>query len=85
MEDIDKDLESLFDDPILDIDKDQLSIFDVPNHLTKFKDKAEADFVAQREKCEDFHLFEDGFKKVHKELNSGKRSLAKYSAQALKE
>ncbi|MCE5319515.1 MAG: GIY-YIG nuclease family protein [Bacteroidales bacterium] len=85
MEDIDKDLESLFDDPILNIDNDQLSIFDVPNYLAKTKDKADADFVAQREKCEDFHLFEYGFKKVHNELNSGKRSLSKYSAQALKE
>lgn len=82
---VEDELESLFDDPLLEITDDELSIFYVPESLKKNSEKAEADFVAQREVCDTFYLYEVGFEKVHQELKEGKRSLAKLKAQALKE
>lgn len=83
--DVDKEFDDIFNNPMLDISEEALSIFDVPTHLAKKQEKAEPDFVAQREKCEDFHLYESGFKRVHKELKKGKRTLTKFNNQALKE
>ena len=85
MDDIDKELESLLDSPLLDMSPEELSLFDVPEHLKKKKEKAEADFVAQRTKCEDFDLYEEGFHKVHKELKEGSRSLIKFQESHYKE
>ncbi|WP_321426286.1 GIY-YIG nuclease family protein [uncultured Bacteroides sp.] len=82
---VDEEFEDILNNPYLNISKEDLSIFDVPKHLIKKQERSEADFVAQREKCEDFHLYEDSFKKVHKELNEGKRSLVKFNTQSLKE
>ena len=85
MDDLDKELKALFDSPLLDMSPGELALFDVPEHLGKKKEKAEADFVAQRTKCEDFDLYEEGFLKVHKELKEGARSLIKFQESHYKE
>ena len=40
-------------------------------------------YIAQRRKCDDFHLYRDGFSKVHEELKSGKRSFVKFTSSQL--
>jgi len=72
---IDKELEKVFEDPLLEnVGKEDLSLFDVPENLKKsVKDKP--DYVAQRVPCANFSDYEHGFKQVHSELQSGKRSV----------
>lgn len=52
-------------------------------HVKSIEKRAEADFVAKRKPCKDFSKYEDGFKKVHEELESGERVLVKYENQEL--
>lgn len=81
---IDKELEELFNDPLLDdIGKEDLSLFVVPENL-KTTEKDKPDYVARRVQCVNFSDYEDGFKKVHIELKTGKRSIKKFNANALK-
>jgi hypothetical protein len=81
---IDKELEELFNDPLLDdIGEEDLSLFDVPENLKTFE-KDKPDYVARRVQCENFSDYEEGFKKVHIELKTGKRSIKKFNANALK-
>lgn len=71
---IDQELESIFDDPLLEnVGKEDLSLFDVPENLRKSKDAP--DYVAQRVPCLNFSDYVAGFKKVHQELKDGKRSI----------
>lgn len=44
----------------------------------RLEERKEADYVAQRVKCEDFDKFEVGFKEVHAGLKSGKYRLIKF-------
>jgi hypothetical protein len=82
---IDKELEELFNDPILDdIGKEDLSLFEVPENL-KTTEKDKPDYVARRVPCVNFSDYEAGFKKVHIELKTGKRSLLKFKKQALQQ
>lgn len=85
IDDIDKELESLFDNPILEVNEEQLSLFDIPKHLASKNEREETDYVARREICKDFDLFDSRFKKVHKELKEGKRSLIKFAEAHFKE
>ena len=85
IDDIDKELESLFDNPILEVNEEQLSLFDIPKHLASKNEREETDYVARREICKDFDLFDYRFKKVHKELKEGKRSLIKFAEAHFKE
>ncbi|WP_179321184.1 GIY-YIG nuclease family protein [Winogradskyella helgolandensis] len=64
---------------ILDTDETQ-SIFKL-KHVKHSSERADSDFVAQRKamKNEDFVPYETQFKKVHKELKDGKRSLSSYA------
>lgn len=72
---IDKELENIFEDPLLEnIEKEDLSLFDVPENLKKTA-KNSPDYVAQRVPCANFSDYEAGFKQVHQELKSGKRSI----------
>lgn len=73
-------LEAIFADPLLD-DAEQVggSLFDLPDYMKrKLEERREADYVAQRVKCEDFGSFEAGFKAVHAGLKSGKYRLIKF-------
>jgi len=81
---IDKELEELFNDPLLnDIGNEDLSLFNVPENL-KTLEKDKPDYVARRVQCDNFSDYEGGFKKVHIELKTGKRNIKKFNANALK-
>ncbi|HIZ68355.1 MAG TPA: GIY-YIG nuclease family protein [Candidatus Prevotella avicola] len=73
-------LEAIFADPLLDdVGQTGGSLFDLPDYMKrKLEERREADYVAQRVKCEDFGSFEAGFKAVHAGLKSGKYRLIKF-------
>ena len=73
-------LEAIFADPLLDdVGQAGGSLFDLPDYMKrKLEERREADYVAQRVKCEDFGSFEAGFKAVHAGLKSGKYRLIKF-------
>ena len=76
--DIDKELEKIFDDPLLsDITAKEAELFDMPKDMRNVVEKKQAEYVAQRKPCEDFYKYAEGFKKVHSELKAGKRSLVR--------
>lgn len=76
--DIDKELEKIFDDPLLsDITAKEAGLFDIPQDMKDVIGRKQADYVAQRKPCEDFYKYAEGFKKVHSELKAGKRSLVR--------
>ena len=78
-----KDIEAFFNDPLLGMQVDESEILTVPEHLQKRLKIDTTDYIAQRRKCEDFHLYRDGFVRVHEELKSGKRSFVKFSSNQL--
>lgn len=75
-------LAALFNNPIFDIDEAALTLFDVPEYFEKNTQREAAEFKAQRQKCVDFELYDSGFKRVHRELKEGKRTLAKINKTA---
>ncbi len=77
---IDKELEEIFDDPLLNISETEAKLLDIPEDMRKAKDpKKKADYVAQRKLCENFDKYQPLFKQVHKELKEGRRNLIKIS------
>jgi len=79
----DADIADFLNDPLLDIDDAASDILTVPEHLKKTPQIDASDYIAQRRKCEDFHLYRDGFIRVHEELKSGKRSFVKFTSSQL--
>lgn len=78
--DIDKELEGILDDPLLDLSEKEAELFDIPTDMRKaMAAKNKADYVAQRKLCEDFEQYRPLFKQVHQDLKQGKRSLVKIS------
>ena len=73
-------LDDIFNDPLLsDTTSSSQSLFDLPDYMKKrLEARQEADYVAQRVKCEDFERFETGFKIIHAGLKSGKFRLIKF-------
>ena len=73
-------LEDIFNNPLFnDTTPSCQSLFDLPDYMKKrLEARREADYVAQRVKCEDFERFEAGFKVVHAGLKSGKFRLIKF-------
>ena len=80
--DIDKELEALLDDPLLNVNKEEESLFDIPQDMRKIIAKKKADYVAQHKLCENFEDYKPLFEKVHQELKEGKRSLVKINKTA---
>lgn len=77
---IDKELDELFSDPLLDIKEGETKLFDMPEDMRRvIKEKKRPDFVAQRKLCEDFDQFRSLFENVQKDLKEGKRSLIRIS------
>lgn len=64
------------------LDDEETDIFNLEN-VPEPKDRP--DFVAKRKTCEDFSLFEDLFKEVHKDLRSGERKVLRFKDQDLRE
>ena len=80
--DIDKELEAIFDDPLLKMSKEEASLFDIPQDMRRVIEKRKPDYVAQRKLCEDFEKYCPLFAKVHHELKQGKRTLVRISKTA---
>ena len=77
---VDKELEKIFDDPLLDITDREAELFDIPTDMKKAMEKRQsADYIAQRKRCEDFESYRHRFTQVHKDLRTGKRCLLKLS------
>ncbi len=79
--DIDKELEDIFNDPLLNVSYQEAKLFDIPTDMKSVMRarKETPDHVAQRKLCEDFARFEPLFAKVHHELKTGKRQLKRIS------
>jgi len=80
--DIDKELQEIFDDPLLQMSEREKSLFDIPQDMRRVIAKKKADYVAQRKLCENFDDYKPLFEKVHQELKEGKRSLLKINKTA---
>ena len=80
----DTDIEALLNGDSLDI-PDEDNILSVPEHLRKTPQIDETDYIAQRRKCDDFHLYRDGFVQVHKEIKEGKRSFVRFASNQLEQ
>lgn len=80
--DIDKELEELFDDPLLNMDAEEQSLFDIPQDMRRVIARKQADYVAKHKLCENFEDYKPLFEKVHQELKEGKRSLVKINKTA---
>lgn len=78
--DIDKELEEIFDDPLLNISEREVELFDIPADMRKsMENKSKADYIAQRKLCEDFEAYRPLFQQVHQDLRQGKRNLVRIS------
>lgn len=80
--DIDKELEAIFNDPLLNISEEERSLFDIPKDMRRVIARKRADYVAQHKLCENFDDYKPLFNKVHQELREGKRSLVKINKTA---
>lgn len=79
---IDKELEDIFDDPLLEMSEEEEGLFDIPQDMRRVIDKKKADYVAQHKLCENFDDYKPLFEKVHQELKAGIRSLVKINKTA---
>ena len=80
--DIDKELEAIFDDPLLKVSYDEAKLFDIPQDMRRVIAKKKPDYVAQHKLCENFEDYRPLFAKVHRELKQGLRSLMKINKTA---
>ena len=80
--DIDKELDAIFDDPLLKMSEEEESLFDIPQDMRKVIAKKKPDYVAQHKLCENFQDYKPLFAKVHQELKEGKRTLLKINKTA---
>ena len=79
---IDKELEEIFDDPLLEISEEETRLFDIPQDMRRVIAKKKADYIAQHKLCENFDDYKPLFAKVHRELKQGLRSLVKITKTA---
>ena len=79
---IEKELEAIFDDPLLKVSDEEAKLFDMPQDMRKVMAKKRADYVAQHKLCENFDDYRPLFAKVHQELKQGKRSLVRINKTA---
>lgn len=78
--DIEKELENIFNDPLLELSEREKELFDIPKDMNAImSSRNKADYIAQRKICEDFDVYRDMFIQVHKDLKTGKRSLVRLS------
>ena len=80
--DIDKELEELFNDPLLEVSEEEARLFDIPEDMRRAAAKRKPDYVAQHTLCENFEDYKPLFDKVHRELREGRRSLVRISKTA---
>ena len=77
--------ELITDDPLglLDSDDEADSIYTL-SHV-KPSDRLRPDYIAHRKVCKDFDLYEDAFKKIHNDLEEGRRCLVEFAEGDLEE
>lgn len=75
--DINKELDAIFNDPLLSVTYDEAKLFDIPADMKRVMERKrlQPDHYAQKKECGDFEMFKPLFDKVQKELKKGKRSL----------
>lgn len=78
---IDKNIMDALNDPLFDGVGDEKGLFDIPADMRRVIEakRIQPDHYAQRKVCENFAEYEALFKKVHRELKQGRRSLMKIS------
>lgn len=71
----------LAEDPLglLESDEESDSIFKL-SHV-KPTDRLRPDYIARRKVCKDFDMYEDAFKRIHADLESGRRKLVAFNGQ----
>lgn len=82
--DIDKELEDIFNDPLMEVSGHESKLFDIPSDMKgvmKAK-KDNPDYVARRRLCEDFAQFKPVFEQMHSDLKKGKRQLKRVAKTA---
>lgn len=82
--DIDKELEDIFNDPLMEVSGHESKLFDIPSDMKgvmKAK-KDNPDYVARRRLCEDFAQFKPVFEQMHNDLKKGKRQLKRVAKTA---
>lgn len=77
--DIDKELEEIFNDPLLEVSDKEKALFDIPKDMKEVMAKKKPDYIAQRKVCEDFDLYRERFEEVHRDLKTGRRQLKRIS------
>lgn len=78
-------IEDIFKDDTLGLlDDDAEGLFDL-KHVKEYDERASADFVARRKPCKDFEKYEALFKETQKDLSDGKRGLATFKEENLRE
>lgn len=82
--DIDKELNDLFSDPLLDVSDKELTLFNLPADMRRAMKKRRIQRVekATRRPCENFLSYKAMFEQVQRELKQGKRSLIRVSKTA---
>lgn len=77
--------ELISDDPLglLDSDDEADSIYTL-SHV-KPSERLRPDYIAHRKVCKDFDLYEDAFKRIHDDLEHGKRRLVEFKEGDLEE
>ncbi len=86
--DVDKELDKLFNDPLLDVTEAEANLFDIPADMKKILERRrlQPDHYAKRIPCADFDYYAPIFKEVQQQLNKGLRSLIRMSkSSSLKE
>lgn len=75
---IKKELESIFDDPLLEISPQEAALFDIPEDMQQvMKQRNKADYIAHTRPCSNFESYRPLFDKIHHELRAGRRRLDK--------
>jgi hypothetical protein len=64
---------------LLDTDDEGDSIFNL-SHV-KPTDRLRPDYIARRKVCKDFEMYEEAFKRIHADLESGRRKLVVFNGQ----
>lgn len=79
--DLDKNILDVLNDPLFDNVADNKGLFDIPTDMRRVIEakRIQPDHYAQQKVCEDFGVYAQLFKKVHRELKQGRRSLMKIS------
>ena len=75
--DVNKELDELFDDPLLEVTGAEANLFDIPADMQKIMDRRreQPDHYAKRIPCADFDYYAPMFKEVQQQLKKGLRSL----------